>query len=281
MKKPMGTGKHPYFIMKTKDIDRLINKKVATCHIDDAKLKDGDHSNTSDHKCGTPGHNEGAKVSTVIAHNRCSEVPEAWRTHGQQTAELVGKIATALNPETQRARNDEHTNRFFQNTQIFALNQQLQDSQQLNDSLHSQINQLHDCLYKVERLHDHFDMELNFEWHIVGMAAVSAVLEPQDHKHNPAINRVCGKVCSTINYPKGGSCTTWITDGSSASDYDDEKENIKPSIFMHHYPSLPTQTYKPQQCKHITSPPCPPTWAGTPAMATLSTPLTSQPSIEV
>lgn len=103
MKKPMGTGKHPYFIMKVKDIDWLINKKVATCHIDDAELKDGDHSNTSDYECGTPEQDKGAKVSTVIACNGCSEVPEPHCTRGQQIAELVSKIATALNPETQHA----------------------------------------------------------------------------------------------------------------------------------------------------------------------------------
>jgi hypothetical protein len=277
MKKLTGTGKRPYFVTKAKDIDRLINEKVATRHIDDAELEDGNHSNTSDHECGTPGQDEGAKVSTVIARNGHSEVPEARRTRGQQTAELVGKIATALDPETQCARDDKRANRSFQNTQIFALNQQLRDSQQLNDSLRSQINQLCDCLYKVERLHDCLDMELNFERCIVGMAVVSAGLEPQDRKHNP----VHGKVRSTINYPEGGSCTAWITDGSSASDCDDEKENIKPSLFMHHCPSLPTQTYKPQQRKHVTSPPCPPTQAGTPAMATSGTPLTSQPSVEI
>jgi hypothetical protein len=109
------------------------------------------------------------------------------------------------------------------------------------------------------------------------MATASAGLEPQDRKHDPAIDRVCGKVRSTINYPEGGSCTTRITDGSSASDCDDEKENIKPSISTYHChcPSLPTPIYKPHQCKHVTSPPC------TPAMAMSSTPLSSQHSIEI
>lgn len=63
--------------------------------------------------------------------------------------------------------NEEWANRSFQNTQIFS--QQLQDSQQLNDSLRSEINQLCDHLYKVEWLRDHLDIELNFEQHIAGI----------------------------------------------------------------------------------------------------------------
>jgi hypothetical protein len=50
-------------------------------------------------------------------------------------------------------------------------------------------------------------MELNFEQRITGIAAMSAGLLPQDRKHDPALDHVCGKVWSTVTYPEGGSCT--------------------------------------------------------------------------
>jgi hypothetical protein len=99
MKKPTGSRKHPYFVMKAKDIDQLINEKVATHHINNAKFDNNDHSNIFNHEHGTPVQDDGAKI-TVTAYNGPSEVPEAHHTHGHQTAELISKITTALDPET-------------------------------------------------------------------------------------------------------------------------------------------------------------------------------------
>lgn len=94
MKKPTGTGKRPYFVTKAKAIDKLINEKVATRHIDDAEL------NVSNQEL-DPSQQDEEMKHTVVARNGRSEIPMARRTRGQQTAELVGKIASALDPETQ------------------------------------------------------------------------------------------------------------------------------------------------------------------------------------
>ena len=125
MKKPTGTGKHLHFIMKAKDIDRQINEKIATRYIDDAKLDNDGHSGASDNECSSLGLDAEGKIQTVVARNGHSEVPEPHRTWGQQTADFVGKIAAALNPETQCAHDEECANRSFQNTQNFTLTQQL------------------------------------------------------------------------------------------------------------------------------------------------------------
>ena len=125
MKKPTGTGKRPHFITKAKDIDQQINAKVATRYIDDAELDNDGHSGASDHEHSSLGLDAEGKIQTVVAHNGRSEVPEPCRTQGWQTANFVGKIAAALNPETQRAYDEECANYSFQNTQIFTLTQQL------------------------------------------------------------------------------------------------------------------------------------------------------------
>jgi hypothetical protein len=65
-----------------------------------------------------------------------------------------------------------------------------------------------------------------------GMAVLSAGQQPH-RKHDPVLDRVRGKIRSTINYPEGGSCTTWHTDGSSASDFEENKENKIPRSFLY------------------------------------------------
>ena len=68
---------------------------------------------------------------------------------------------------------------------------------------------------------------------MAGMAALTAGHQPRTYKHYPDCQCVHGKVWSTTHYPEGGSLTIWITDGSSATDNDnnDKENNIPRSIF--------------------------------------------------
>jgi hypothetical protein len=149
----------------------------------------------------------------------------------------------------------------------------------------TEINQLRDCIYKIECTRNRLDMELNFERRMAGMVAQSIGHIPRTHKHHPDLDHVRGKVRSTITYPEGGSHTMWITDGSGALDQDDEKENFDSSCPMDHPSSCslpPQSTYKLYHKHHTPSSHSP---AGTTnisstAMAS-STLLSSQPSIEV
>lgn len=224
VKKPTGNGKRPTYIAHAKAIDQKINEKLSLRHINDPDRDDP--SDVSDHE--SPSRT--TKVQTAVARSGRSDVPEPRRTRAHQTAELVGKIATALDPDTQRARDEERANRSLQQTHFLSLTHQLRDSQQLVRSLQTEINQIRDRLHKVERIRDRLDMELNFERRMAGTPMSAAGRPSGSHKYYSDIQRVRGKVRSTVRYPEGGSCTTWITDGSSASDFDD-KENKIPTSF--------------------------------------------------
>lgn len=123
-------------------------------------------------------------------------------------------------------------------------------------------------------------MELNFERRMAGLAGLAVGREPQDHKYDPDLERVRGKVRSTIAYPDGGSYTTWITDGSSASDWDEEKENRDP---LSSYPQTSSgPSCKPQHRKFFTSSHnAKSPFVPTSTSASNPTPLTSQPSVEI
>lgn len=110
------------------------------------------------------------------------------------------------------------------------------------------MDRLRERLFKIERMRDRLDMELNLERRMV---AIKGGPERWDHKHQPDLQRVRGKVCSTVEYPEGGSYTTWITDGSSASDCDDDKENLNPLSNQSRPLSDPVliPSYKPQHRK--------------------------------
>ena len=129
MRKPTGSGKRPVHVTQAKAIAQKIGEKLSLCHINDPDADDANSSDLSDHET-PPSHSN--KVHTAVARNGCSDVPEPRRTRAQQTAELVGKIATALDPETQRLRDVERGERALQQTHFFSFSNQLRDSQQLN-----------------------------------------------------------------------------------------------------------------------------------------------------
>jgi hypothetical protein len=152
-----------------------------------------------------------------------------------QTTELVSKITQALDPEAQRARDEERANRSFQNTQVFTVSQQLRDAQVTIEALRTELNSTRDRLHAVDRIRDRLDMELNFERRL---SALSGKREPlhspssrKNHKYEPDLVRVRGKIRHDEHFSDGGQRTTWITDGSSASDWDnnEHKENHNPS----------------------------------------------------
>ena len=120
--------------------------------------------------------------------------------------------------------------------QAFSLSADLWDANSRNESLRSELNDIRDRLHKVERIRDRLDMELNFEWRMSALAGTrQAPHYPhgsrKNHKHLPDLIRVRGKVRHDEIFPGpgGGLHTTWITDGSSASDWDDDKENCDPT----------------------------------------------------
>lgn len=76
-------------------------------------------------------------------------------------------------------------------------------------------------------MRDRLDFELNLERRMSSLNTVACRPHRSGHKYDPDLVRVKGKICHDEYYSDGGQCTTWITDGSSASNWDrNEKENI-------------------------------------------------------
>ena len=239
----------------------MINEKAGTRNLNDSEFEDdkagwGGSSGAEEVQESKP---HDSKIHTAIASSDRSEVPQARRPHGSQTTELVGKLMQALDPEAQHARDEEHANRSFQNTHAFTLSANLRDAHARIETLHSELNDTHDRLHKVECICDCLDMELNFERCMSAMSGIKreALHSPNSHKNHkylPDLVCIHGKVRHDEYFPEGGHCTTWITDGSSASDWDDDhKENFKPSTEHYHPFSSTTPSVKPQHRKYVSA----------------------------
>jgi len=212
----------------------LINEKAGTRNLNDSEFEDDD-AGQGGLSCAEESKPRDSKIHTAIASSDRSEVPQACRPHVSQTTELVGKIAQALDPEAQRVCNEERANRSFQNTQVFTLSANLCDAQARIETPRSELNDTHDQLHKVEQ------------------EALHSPHSRKNHKYLPDVVRICGKVRHDEYFPEGGQHTTWITDGSSASDWDDDcKENLNPST-EHYHPSYSSTTpsVKPHHRKYV------------------------------
>lgn len=243
-KKPMGSGKQPEAITRAKAIDKLINEKVGTRNLDDLEL-----DNNEDEDGYISDLDRDSKVHTMIARSDKNEPVSTTRcTRGNQTSELAQRIASSLDPKAQRVRDEERTNCSLQNTHVFTLSQQLHNANTTNESLRSELAAVRERLNKIEHLRDRLDMELNFERRMSGLVAHKHGVSPTSHKYNPELQRVKGKIRHNQFFPDGGQMSTWITDGESASDWDDHKENFPRFPF----PILqsPEIAYKPQHMKY-------------------------------
>lgn len=259
MKKPTGTGKRPESVTRAKAIDKLINEKVGTRDLDDSELdnNDDDEEGDADSDNGrAPPVN--LKKHTVVARSDKNEAQPARRTNtrGSQHADLAERIANSLDPEAQRQRDEERSNRSLHTAQIFTLTQQLRDSNNLNESLRAQLVDVRERLNTVERLRDRLDAELNLERRMSQFSApggrgLSARGGNSSHKYNPELTRVRGKIRHDEFFPDGGQCTSWISDGSSASDWEENKENLPAPPIFDAEPSS-NFAYKPQHRKYGT-----------------------------
>jgi hypothetical protein len=140
----------------------MINEKAGTRNFNNSEFEDKE-AGREGLSCVEESKPCDSKIHTAIASSDHSEVPQACHPRASQTTELVSKIAQALDPEAQCAREEERANRAFQNTQAFTLSANLRDAQARTETLCSELNNIRDRLHKVERIRDHLDMELNFE----------------------------------------------------------------------------------------------------------------------
>ena len=257
----------------------MINEKAGTRNLNDSEFEDYEagqvvSSGAEEVQETKP---RDSKIHTAVAASDRSEAPQGRRPRGSQTTELVGKLVQALDPEVQLAHDEECANRSFQNTQTFTLSASLCDTHARIESLRSELTDARDELHKAERMRDRLDMELNFERCMSAMSGKQEAHHPpisscKHHKYLPDLIRVRGKVRHDEYFPEGGMHTTWITDGSSASDWDEDhnlKENFNPSTKKYNPFDSATPTIKPQHRKYV------PAAQSTPGQPLASTPFKS------
>ena len=137
------------------------------------------------------------------------------------------KLASALDPDIQKTRDDERASRSLQNTQIFTPSQQLRDSQAANDKLRGELDKASDRVHKLERSLDRARIKLEFTY------GPKRKRPPTGRKHLPGLTRVRGKIRNVETFPEGGSYTTWVTDSSTATNWSDsDKENFDIRAFQ-------------------------------------------------
>ncbi|KAJ7480537.1 hypothetical protein B0H11DRAFT_2420758 [Mycena galericulata] len=145
-------------------------------------------------------------IHTAVA--RRAPTPPLRRNPRMNAPELVNKLAQAFDPEVQKSRDDERTQRSFQNTQIFTLSQQLRDTQATVESLRNQITVMQNRTHDVERARDCAEFMLEvYEGRVSGH--VKQERRMQRYRDHPDIVRVN----SSARYPSS----------------DSEKENRDPS----------------------------------------------------
>ncbi|KAF8151419.1 hypothetical protein B0H34DRAFT_801169 [Crassisporium funariophilum] len=229
-----GEAKRPESVTRAKAIDRLIVEKSGTVNIQD---DDNNYSNNNQSNASDADPYQSNKVHTIITCTNRSESIQPRRTRGGQTTELVHKIAHALDPGAQHACDEDCANHSLQNTQVFILVQQLCDALATVESLCKENGTIRDRLSEDG-------------WFAQEGAWTS---------RSQTWAQVQAQAQST---PYGGQQTLWITDGSSASDWDNHnKENQAPSAHrVHGYPvrspspiclPSPIPTLKPQHCKRL------------------------------
>ncbi|KAJ7123487.1 hypothetical protein C8R44DRAFT_783884 [Mycena epipterygia] len=223
MKKPTGDAHCPPEIKRAHRIENLINQQAGTRDLSDSDCDDAAadaSSNDSIEVLSTR-----ATVHTAVAR-RPPTPPLRRRNPRMNAPELVSKLSQAFDPEAQKSRDDERSQRSFQTTQLFAMSQQLRDAQATMESLQNEISAMQKHTNDVERARDRAEMKL--EMYTGGFASDVAPKRPsktaERYKQNPDLVRVGGKV----RYP---------------SSDESEKENRDPSSPLFH--SFPHQSPSP------------------------------------
>ncbi|KIK76684.1 hypothetical protein PAXRUDRAFT_169118 [Paxillus rubicundulus Ve08.2h10] len=219
--KPTGDGECPEEVTHAHHIDSLINEHAGTRDLDDSDFNDvgdvGDGAKTSNSSNEDDELTPKAERHTVVARSMRTEAPPTRRNaRGAAASELMTRISSALDPAVQRARDEEHANRSLANTHYLTLSQQLRDAQVTNEGLHSQLFDVCNQLYEVQRECDRAEMRLE----MMQMAPQRRAAHTRMYHNQPKHKRQ-----SYHWFADGGEAVAWL------SDEDDENQIVgfKPS----------------------------------------------------
>ncbi|KAJ7112688.1 hypothetical protein C8R44DRAFT_882442 [Mycena epipterygia] len=195
-KKPMSDAHCPPEIKRAHHIQGLINQHAGTRELSNS---------WSDFNGPADASSDGGSVE-ILGHSTTVHTPVARRAHTP---------LFAFDPNTPKSRDDERSQRSFQNTQIFTISQQLRDAQGTIESLSNQITVMQNHTQDVERAHDRAEFKIEM---LQGVETCWVHVRP-----DACVN---GKIHCEVLYPDGGACTYWVTDHSSDKS---EKKNKDPS----------------------------------------------------
>ena len=155
--KPTGTGVCPPEVLRAHSIDDLINEWAGTHELNDSDFEDVAEKPDSSDEDRDNVKPDANTSRTAVASRRATQTEASStrrNTRGVAAAELMSRLSTAFNPEVQKARDEECTNRALATTQYLTLSQQLRDAQVTNDKLHSKIFDLRNELYEMQHKYD-------------------------------------------------------------------------------------------------------------------------------
>ncbi|KAF8182174.1 hypothetical protein K438DRAFT_2166707 [Mycena galopus ATCC 62051] len=209
-KKPTGSASCPPEVKHPHEIEDLINQRIGTRELSNSEFDDRSENGLSD---------EDIEVVEHTAIARRAPTPPLPRKSRARGTELASKLAHAFDPEVQRDRDEAHTCRSLENTQILTLSQQLRDERATTENLHGENtilrNQIHDVERALERA------ELRNEMMGFASPAIHAlrVTVPTSAMWGSRVN---GKICCETIYPEGDPST------DEYDEDDDNEENCNP-----------------------------------------------------
>ncbi|KAJ7572968.1 hypothetical protein C8J56DRAFT_904441 [Mycena floridula] len=169
--KPTGDPDCPDWIDRAHEINNLINEKTGCRELNDDDIDDRVVVVSSDEndenlaaqrapvrrkKVSVKAEPHDGPVARRPASNRLP-APRARRHTGQ---DLLNNITSALGPEAQAARSEEHSARAIQTTQMFSLHAQIRDLQRINESLRQDVTAAQREVHAAERRADRAELTL-------------------------------------------------------------------------------------------------------------------------
>ncbi|KAJ7575230.1 hypothetical protein C8J56DRAFT_1007765 [Mycena floridula] len=177
LSKPTGDGYCPPHIERAHIISDMMMDKAGSHDLDDDEIANEepiDVSSDSDSDGNKENRNPVKKKSIVKTEPGLGPVarrPAADRLPTRSTGprrsnpgqDLLSTISSALTPEAQLARNEAHSARTMQATQLFSLNNRIRDLERSNESLRQQVSDAHREIHAAERRADRAEFMLEVQ----------------------------------------------------------------------------------------------------------------------
>ncbi|KAF8868093.1 hypothetical protein BD779DRAFT_1684723 [Infundibulicybe gibba] len=245
--KPTGDAYCPPDVKRAHHVEQLINERAATRDLSDSEFGGPENGvgaqDTDDDIVEIPPPSDSTTRRAIIRRPDPLQPRRNTRATGM---ELMSQLTNALDPNVQKARDEDRATRSLQNTQFLAFTQQLRDANVATEALRGQIATLQSRINDAERGRDRAELKLEM------MSLTRHHPSPTRHHPSPArdarhfksntrtrtrrprcpsadkrdFDRSGGKMRCVERYPEGGSYTTWVTDNYT----DSSEEEIQSGI---------------------------------------------------